>query len=297
MGKSHFFDGNSPLISEVNRILVACSTSKLPVLLTGEHGVGKTFAAQLIHHSHPNRTGPIISVECSQLVPGFAEKQLFGYAKGAFPGATTDHLGLIRSAENGTIILEEVASIPLDSQTRLLQWLQNRAIRPIGSPIFISTNVRVLATSSRDLMIEVEQGRFRKDLFFRLNVLQVPIPALRNRKEDIPVLIQELQTTNTAAQLNESDHRKFGHHNWPGNVRELQEVIERCDAIGVKAALASFGDIDVMPLVVMKDNAIEAALQFTNGNVAQTAEILDIGTTTVYRWLERNPTRKPNHLT
>ena len=188
-GTGHLI-GHSPEMEKLYRILSKVAGSNHPVLILGESGTGKELVARSIHFNGPWAQKRFVPVDCGSLAPGLIESELFGHVKGAFAGAIRNREGLLAAADGGTVFLDEIAELPLDLQAKLLRALQERAVRPVGATASVPINVRVLAATNRDLAVLVEQGKFRKDLFFRLNVVSLRIPPLRDRREDIPVLAQ-----------------------------------------------------------------------------------------------------------
>lgn len=228
--------GNSPPMEKLYRILSKVATTMHPVLILGEAGSGKELVAQSIHSSGPNASKPFIPVDCGSLIPSMIESELFGHVKGSFSGATRSKSGLLSAPDGATIYLDEVTELSADLQGRLLRALQERQVRPIGSDQTSPLTARVLASSSRDLPALVETGRFRKDLYFRLNVVNLRIPSLRERKEDIPLLAAHILD-----RLRQEDGLEYSfaddalgllnEYDWPGNVRELEHCIERACAL------------------------------------------------------------------
>src|SRR5205807_9603109 len=226
--------GRAPEMDKLYRIIAKAAHSGHPVLILGESGTGKEMVARAIHYSGPYRDKPFIPVDCGSLVPTLIESELFGYVKGAFTGAVQSKAGLLAIAEGGTVFLDEVGELPVDLQAKL-RALQEKEIRPVGSTKTMPINVRILAATNRDLEHAVAQGSFRRDLYFRLNVLSLRIPPLRERRQDIPLL---------AAHFLERLSRASGHersvsdeamkallaYDWPGNVRELENCLERACA-------------------------------------------------------------------
>jgi two-component system response regulator HydG len=234
-GDGHII-GNSPEMEKLYRILSKVAFSTHPVLILGESGTGKEMVARSIHFNGPNAKKPFVPVDCSSLAPTLIESELFGYVKGAFTGANKSKEGLLAAAEGGTIFLDEIGELPLDLQSKLLRALQEKEVRPVGATHSVPISARVLAATNRDLATMVEQGKFRKDLFFRLNVVNLKIPPLRDRREDIPVLAQhflERMQREKGRQYHFSDDalRLMSEFGWPGNVRELENAIERACAL------------------------------------------------------------------
>ncbi len=228
--------GKSPEMEKLYRILSKVANSTHPVLILGETGTGKELVARSIHFSGPQAAKPFVPVDCGSLVPSLVESELFGYVRGAFPGATKAKEGLLASAEGGTVFLDEIAELPLELQAKLLRALQEKEVRPVGATYTIPISARVLAASNRDLSTMVEQGRFRKDLYFRLNVVNLKIPPLRERRDDIALLAMHFldriqRETNVAHTFSDDALRTMVKYDWPGNVRELENAIERACAL------------------------------------------------------------------
>ena len=224
--------GHAPEMEKLYRIIAKAAHSTHPVLILGESGTGKELVARSIHYSGPYRDKPFIPVDCGSLVPTLIESELFGYVRGAFTGAVRAKEGLLATAEGGTVFLDEVGELPVDLQAKLLRAIQEKEIRPVGGTRAVPINVRILAATNRDLEQAVAQGTFRRDLYFRLNVLTLRIPPLRERKQDIPLLIGNvLDRINSATQaqhaLGDDALRLMLAYDWPGNVRELENCVER----------------------------------------------------------------------
>jgi len=228
--------GRSPAMEKLYRILSKVAYSTHPVLILGESGTGKELVARAIHSNGPHGERPFIPVDCGSLVPTLIESELFGYVKGAFTGATRSRDGLLVAAEGGTVFLDEIGELPLDLQAKLLRALQEKEVRPVGATHAVPIAARVLAATNRDLSLMVEQGHFRKDLYFRLNVVNIKIPPLRERKQDIPMLVAhfvERMSRERGVPYTFSDDalRLMIEYDWPGNVRELENAIERASAL------------------------------------------------------------------
>jgi two-component system response regulator HydG len=224
--------GSSPEMEKVYRILSKVAHSTHPVLILGESGTGKEMVARAIHNNGPNAAKPFIPVDCGSLVPTLIESELFGYVKGAFTGANRSKGGLLSAADGGTVFLDEIGELPLDLQARLLRALQEKEVRPVGATHAVPITARVLAATNRDLSAMVEQGTFRKDLYFRLSVVNLKLPPLRERREDIAILathfLDRLQReTGVSHVFSEDAVRLMTEYDWPGNVRELENAIER----------------------------------------------------------------------
>jgi DNA-binding NtrC family response regulator len=228
--------GRSPEMEKLYRILSKVAYSTHPVLILGESGTGKELVARSIHFNGPNASKPFVPVDCGSLVPTLIESELFGHVKGAFTGADRNKEGLLASAEGGTVFLDEIGELPLDLQAKLLRALQEKEVRPVGATQAKPISARVLAATNRDLAAMVEQGRFRKDLYFRLNVVNLRIPPLRDRRGDIATLAMhflERMQKESGMERNFSDDtlRVMSEYDWPGNVRELENAIERACAL------------------------------------------------------------------
>ena len=226
--------GSSPRIQDVLRLVGRLKDTRTPVLITGESGTGKELVARAIHFRGPFAKRPFVAVDCGALVPTLIESELFGYEKGAFTGALKSRSGLFQAAHGGTIFLDEVGELPQEMQAKLLRVLQEKELRPVGSDESVKVDVRVIAASNRDLDAAYRSGAFRKDLYFRLNVVTVHVPPLRERKSDIPSLVRcfldryapEASLTVTAAAMN-----GLLQYDWPGNIRELENCVERAVAL------------------------------------------------------------------
>ena len=234
--------GASLEMQKLYRIITKAAHSSHPVLILGESGTGKEMVACAIHYSGAHRDKPFLPVDCGSLVPTLIEAELFGYTKGAFTGAIRNKDGLLSIASGGTVFLDEVGELPLDLQSKLLRALQEKEIRPIGATHTQRIDVRVLAATNRDLEFAVDQGTFRKDLFYRLNVLTLRIPAPRERKEDIPLLAHSFLSRLSCAagrqySISDDAMQLLMSYEWPGNVRELENCLERASAMSSGPAL------------------------------------------------------------
>jgi two-component system response regulator HydG len=317
--------GNSPAMEKLYRILSKVANTTHPVLIVGEAGTGKELVARSIHNNGPAAARPFITVDCASLVPDLVEGELFGYVKGAAPNkvSTAAKTGLLAAAEGGTVFLDEVAEMPLDLQTRLLRALQEREFRPLGGTAAVSLNARILAATGRDLTSMVETGRFRKDLYFRLNVVNLHIPPLRERKADIPLLaahILERGRRDNGLTYTFADDalRLLMDYDWPGNIRELEHAIERACALSSGPVLhlgdfptqlqnhrnlverlqndasASAASIEspgaeppaVLSIAELEKQAILNTIRELKGDKLMAARLLGIGKTTLYRKLK-----------
>ena len=230
--------GRSAEMEKLYRILSKVAQSTHPVLVLGESGTGKELVARTIHAYGPNAYKPFLPVDCGSLVPTLIESELFGYVKGAFTGATKSKDGLFVTAEGGTVFLDEIGELTLDLQAKLLRALQEKEVRPVGATHRVPIKARIVAATNRDLASMVEKGTFRKDLFYRLNVVSLRMPALRERREDIPLLANyfaaKFSKRSNRAVLGVSPHARpyLTNYDWPGNVRELENAIERAVVLG-----------------------------------------------------------------
>ncbi|HEY6078696.1 MAG TPA: sigma-54 dependent transcriptional regulator [Polyangiaceae bacterium] len=229
--------GKSPAMRKVLDLATRIAPAKTTVLLTGESGTGKERLARLIHDRSDRSAGPFLVVNCGALPEALMESELFGHEKGAFTGASTKHLGLFREASGGTVLLDEVGELPLSLQVKLLRVLQERSVRPVGATQEVPVDVRVLAATNRDVEADVAGGKFRQDLYYRLNVIRLTLPALRERKEDVPLLAERF-IQRFAAEMGKEvvgftpdGLRVLTAYAFPGNVRELENVIERAVAL------------------------------------------------------------------
>jgi DNA-binding NtrC family response regulator len=312
--------GRSPEMDKLYRILAKVAQSSHPVLILGESGVGKELVARSIHSNGPHADRPFVPIDCGSLVPTLMESELFGYVKGAFTGANRSKEGLLASAQGGTVFLDEIGELPLDLQAKLLRALQEKEVRPVGATHRVAINVRILAATNRNLAAMVEQGRFRKDLYYRLSVVNLRIPPLRERKQDIPLLAAHFlermsRETGTIHTLSDDALRTLVDYEWPGNVRELEHSLDRACTLSSGPVL-HLGDLPtqlqnfhlqnrrsvtmsatalgapgsarapVLPLAQLEKQAILETLRKLNGDKLLTARLLGIGKTTLYRKLK-----------
>ena len=238
--------GTSAKIQDVLRMVSRLKDIRTPVLITGESGTGKELVARAIHFRGPLAPMPFIAVDCGSLVPTLMESELFGHEKGAFTGALKSKAGLFHAANGGTIFLDEIGELPLEMQAKLLRVLQEKEIRPVGSNEKIAVDVRVIAATNRDLEAAYRAGTFRKDLYFRLNVVTVHLPSLRERRSDIPQLVHcflDRYAPGENIQVAPAVMKSFLQYDWPGNVRELENCIARAVALGDHRTI----DVDDLP--------------------------------------------------
>jgi two-component system response regulator HydG len=295
---------------QVMQSLAAVAPSEATVLITGESGTGKELLAKALHNNSPRRKGPFIAVNCAALAENLLESELFGHERGAFTGAEGRRKGRFQSADKGTIFLDEVGEISAAMQSRLLRVLQEREIQPVGNDQTIKVDVRILSATHRDLVHDVEQGRFRQDVFYRLNVVTLHLPPLRERPEDIPLLAgvflkrfaaknrKQVKTFTPAAM------RRPAAHTWLGNVRELENAVERAVVLlageyveeqdlppalvsGLMESAAPDGLVPGMTLEDMERRAVMAALDAADGNKSEAARQLGITRKTLHAKLRK----------
>jgi len=300
--------GKSPAMQGVYRLVEKVSEQNFPVLIVGESGTGKELVARSAHYSGQRNGRPFVAVDCSCLVPTLVEAELFGYVRGAFTGATQSKSGLIEAAKDGTLFLDEIGEMPAEMQSKLLRTLQEKELRPVGSTRTVPFSARIIAATNRDLEAAVRKGTFRKDLFFRLNVVQIDIPSLKERKPDIPLLVESFFNKFAGASRPTRSVSKpamacLMAYDWPGNVRELENTIERAVALGsgpilnvvdLPASLrsgeanakAGFPNGGSLPLEAIERRAILEAIREAGGDVVAAARSLGIGKTTCYRRLK-----------
>jgi len=246
--------GNSSSMQEVYKIVGKVAKSDATVLITGESGTGKELVAEALHYNSTRRSGPLVKVSCAALPETLLEAELFGHEKGSFTGAMATRKGRFELADKGTIFLDEIGEMSLATQTKLLRVLQERKIERVGSSIPIKVDIRVVCATNKDLAKQVEAGKFRDDLFYRLNVINIKMPPLRDRKEDIPPLVEHFlakhrySASAQPASISEEALRRLSEYDWPGNVRELENVVERAVVLSRGQVITSrelpFGDHD-----------------------------------------------------
>jgi two-component system response regulator HydG len=319
--------GHSSAMEKLYRILSKVAESSHPVLILGESGTGKELVARTIHASGSNADKPFLPVDCGSLVPTLIESELFGHIKGSFTGANRTKDGLLVSAETGTVFLDEIGELPLDLQAKLLRALQEREVRPVGANHTVPIKARILAATNRDLAAMVENGTFRKDLFYRLNVVNLRLPPLRSRRDDILPLIAHFlerisRENGKKFRLSDEALRTMMQHDWPGNVRELENAVEHgcafssCGIVGLsdlptqlkQEGLAAHraittvvkeeepcGKIQVTPIAELERQAILDAIRLLDGDKLKAAKLLGIGKTTLYRKLKEYGIADPVH--
>jgi transcriptional regulator with GAF, ATPase, and Fis domain len=297
--------GQSAAMRRVFALLDRVTDTVMPVLIHGESGTGKELIATALHCNGPRKKGPFISVNCAALPETLLESELFGHVRGAFTGAMTDKPGLIPAAHRGTLFLDEIGDMPLAMQAKLLRILQEGQFRPVGATETQSVDLRVVAASHRDLADEVAGGRFREDLYYRINVIRIDIPPLRGRREDIPLLVDHILARAATELGGERKHltpaalERLLRHDWPGNIRELENLLRSAavmtDGAEIDAAHLPLTERagecddqlgDVLNLAELERRAIGQALRTTQGNKKKAAELLGIARLTLYRKLK-----------
>jgi two-component system response regulator AtoC len=303
--KEHKFEdilAKSARMQEIFRTIAKIADYKTTVLVTGESGVGKELVARAIHRRSSRRGGPFVAINCGAIPENLLESELFGHKRGAFTDAVQDRKGLFEEADCGTLFLDEIGELPLALQVKLLRVLEDEHIRRVGDSKDIQVDVRIVTATHRDLTAETKAGRFREDLFYRLNVLHIHTPPLRERRDDIPLLIDHFLARNNARLgtrirgLDTEARRLLYEYAWPGNVRELENTIERAMVLSegdqivaadlserireardpVQLQLAS-GELSVKKTMrVIEEILIRRALQKTKGNRTRAAEVLEI---------------------
>ncbi|WP_437737032.1 sigma-54-dependent transcriptional regulator [Sorangium sp. So ce1335] len=303
--RENFFEeilAKSPPMQAIFKTIAKVAEYKTTALITGESGVGKELVARAIHRRSGRRGGPFVAVNCGAIPENLLESELFGYKRGAFTDAMNDRAGLFEQANHGTLLLDEIGELPLSLQVKLLRVLQEETIRRLGDNRDIKVDVRILAATHRDLSAETQAGRFREDLFYRINVLPIAIPPLRERREDIPILLDHFLARNNARfgmnirGFEPEARRLLLEYRWPGNVRELENTVERAmvlcegERIGeadlpdrireardpIQMQLTS-GELSIKKTSrVIEEILIRRALQKTKGNRTKAAEVLEI---------------------
>ncbi len=304
--------GASAKIQDLLRMISRLKDTRTPVLIFGESGTGKELVARAIHFRGAMAQTPFVAVDCGSLVPTLMESELFGYEKGAFTGALKSKAGLFQAANGGTIFLDEIGELPLEMQGKLLRALQEKEVRPVGSNDHICIDVRVIAATNRDIEAAYREGTFRKDLYFRLNVVTVHLPPLRERRSDIPMLVHHFlnrYTPGETLQVTPAAMKSLLQYDWPGNVRELENCIARAVTLGdrrvmdvgdlppairseqLAAASASaqsdVASLSTTALAEMERMTIVRVFEQARGDKALAGKMLGISRATLYRKLKR----------
>jgi len=292
--------GRSDVMQQLREMIARVARSQAPVHIYGESGTGKELVARLIHESGPRSEGPFVAVNCGAIPTELMESELFGHKRGSFTGAVADKKGLVQSAEGGTLFLDEVADLPLHMQVKLLRVVQEKTVRPVGEAREESVDVRILSATHKNLSELVETGRFREDLFYRINVIEMRVPALRERSEDIPEIAEAVlermgrRTKATPARLDAAALRLLEDYPFPGNVRELENVLERALTLctgGVinsdHIKLRSIARVSLEPAAASVLDAQGAASTAAEGGGALGAQLEDIERDAIVKALEK----------
>ena len=282
----HGIVGSSANIQDVLRMIARLKDTRTPVLITGESGTGKELVARAIHFRGNFATRPFVAVDCGSLVPTLIESELFGYEKGAFTGALKSKQGLFQAANGGTVFLDEIGELPLEMQAKLLRVLQEKEVRPVGSNDRIKVDVRVMAATNRDLEAEYRNGTFRKDLYFRLNVVTVHLPSLRERRADVPMLVHwflDRYAPGAGMHVTNSAMKCLLQYDWPGNVRELENCIERAVALGDHKII----DVADLPGAIASSSPESGLERNQPGTGVSSTDLEDIERATIQRVFEQ----------
>lgn len=324
IGRDHFqgFVGASAEMQSVYQIITAVSSSDAAVFVTGESGTGKEVCAQAIHNCSARQKAPFVAINCGAIPKDLMESEIFGHQKGAFTGATSDRQGAASEADGGTLFLDEIGEMDLSLQTKLLRFIQTGMIKKVGGNKDEKVNVRFICATNRDPLKEIEEGRFREDLYYRLNVLPMHLPALRERGNDIILLAEHFlkiyseEEGKQFQQLSDEVKSIFLHYPWPGNVRQLQNVLRNIvvlhnvaevarehlppainpsvssDTSSTPLKVESHSNnhniaieetSEIRPLAIVEREAIERAIAFCDGNIPKAAALLDVSPSTIYR--------------
>jgi two-component system, NtrC family, response regulator HydG len=296
--------GFSPSMVEIYKTVARVAPTDATVIIEGETGTGKEMVARMIHRRSLRANAPFVAVDCASITPSLMESELFGAMRGAFTGADRDRAGVFEAANRGTVFLDEIGEVELEFQVKLLRFLQEREIRPVGASRSKEVDVRVVAATNRELQSMVDEGKFREDLWYRLNTVRITMPPLRERRDDIPALARFFFNKyagryNRDVKLMDSGVKALQDYTWPGNVRQLQHMVERLtiladriDAEAVHEALTVMESREkpVDTLAEAEEDQIRRVLAATGGNKSKAAQILGIERKTLYRKLERMKT-------
>ena len=307
--------GKSESIQSVLAMIRKISIARSNALITGESGTGKELVAKAIHTNSPSGKGPFLAINCGAIPENLLESELFGYKKGSFTGAYKDKDGMFVAAQDGTLFLDEIGEMPITLQIKLLRALEERTVQPIGSNTVLPFNARIVSATNKNLLEEVSAGNFRRDLYYRLNVIELHIPPLRDRKDDLPLLTRHfIKQKNSELNLNvkgidEEAMQIFYRYEWKGNIRELENVIERAMILSESGRITThclppqlFGGEEpqsptMMPLTILpfkeavhefEKNYIQRILQETGNDKKEASKLLKISLASLYRKLEGN---------
>jgi DNA-binding NtrC family response regulator len=295
--------GSSSQMVEIYKVVSQVAPTQATVLIEGDTGTGKELIARMIHHHSERAEQPFVAVDCASIAPSLLESELFGAIRGAYTGADRDRIGVFEAANHGTVFLDEIGDVESGFQLLLLRFLQDHEVRPVGASRSHPVDVRVIAATNRDLRRLVEEERFREDLWFRLNVVRIEVPPLRERRGDVPLLAQHFlrkynERYGRDTRLTQSGLKVMNEYTWPGNVRQLQHLIERLsilapggkiDEAAVRAALdsAETRDHTTETLADTESEQIRRVLAATGGNKSRAAKVLGIERKTLYRKLDK----------
>ena len=293
--------GSNPAMRQVAQHLERAAEVECTVLISGETGTGKELCARLLHRQGPRADRPFVPVNCAALTVSLAESQLFGHEKGAFTGAAGSSLGVFRAADSGIVFLDEVGEMPLELQPKLLRVLQHQEVTPVGASLPEAVDVQVVAATNRDLEREVAKGTFREDLFYRLNMVELRLPALRERLEDVPLFLahfcERFAERYGRPRLEPSNQQlqQFCEYSWPGNIRQLAHVVEQAYVLGGEPAIPSRRGAAAQSSVLLpyfdlnrlRDEAVRQALRATGGHKGKAARLLGVHANTLTRLLVR----------
>ena len=278
--------GSSANIQDVLRMISRLKDTRTPVLVSGESGTGKELAARAIHFHGSMAQTPFIAVDCGSLVPTLMESELFGYEKGAFTGASKSKAGLFKAADGGTIFLDEIGELPLEMQAKLLRVLQEKEVRPVGSNDKVNVDVRVIAATNRDLEAAYRAGTFRKDLYFRLNVVTIHLPALRDRRSDIPVLVHHFldrYARGENLQVTAAAMKSLLQYDWPGNIRELENCVARAVTLGDHRTI----DVGDLPPAIRSESSLPSMTSIEDSASLSTTALAEMERMTILRVFEQ----------
>ena len=278
--------GSSSAMQDVLRMISRLKDTRTPVLISGESGTGKELVARAIHFRGAMAQTPFVAVDCGSLVPTLMESELFGYEKGAFTGAMKSKSGLFASANGGSIFLDEIGEIPLEMQAKLLRVLQEKEVRPVGSNDRVSIDVRVIAATNRDLEAAYRDGTFRKDLYFRLNVVTVHLPPLRDRRSDIPVLVHYFlnrYAPGVHVHVTPAAMKSLLQYDWPGNVRELENCVARALTLGDQEVI----DVKDLPPAIRTEQGISQSVATEDASSLSTTALAEMEKMTILRVFEQ----------
>lgn len=299
--------GESPAMQQVQRLLTKAAATEANILLTGESGTGKALAAQAIHAASNRNKGPLVTVDMGAIHSSLFESELFGHKKGAFTDAKSDYGGRIMQASGGTLFLDELGNLPLSKQAKLLTVLQNRSVLAVGSSQPQPFDTRLICATNDNLPQKVQSGEFRQDLLYRINTVEIMLPPLRQRREDIPLLLDWYlqhyceKYQQTALKISPSDRQRLCQYDWPGNVRQLAHAVERAVVLA-EAGVLDFSQLTLSPsptqntntsteqdftLDYVEQKTINQALQYYQGNISQAAKALGLTRAALYRRMEK----------